>query len=90
MVEKSRFLFNGKRDFLRGKRACPLSLALLGSSPKGRALGSPRELHLLAKASPFGRGVTAGDGEGEDADRRAAVSAGKQRGKCRLPLRATP
>ena len=35
---------------------------------KGRAFGSPRKLYLFAKASPFGRGVTAGDGEGEDAD----------------------
>ena len=35
------------------------------SSPKVGALGSPRKLHLFAKASPFGRGVTAGDGEGE-------------------------
>ena len=26
------------------------------SSPKGRAFGSPRRLHLFAKASPFGRG----------------------------------
>ena len=26
------------------------------SSPKERALGSPRKLHLFAKASPFGRG----------------------------------
>ena len=34
---------------------------------KGRALGSPRKLHLFAKASPFGRGVTVGDGEGEPA-----------------------
>jgi len=39
------------------------------SSPKVGALGSPHKLHLFAKASPFGRGVTAGDGEGEDADR---------------------
>ena len=38
------------------------------SSPKVGALGSPRKIHLFAKASPFGRGVTAGDGEGEDAD----------------------
>ena len=38
------------------------------SSPKVGALGSPRKLHLFAKASPFGRGVTAGDGEGEDVD----------------------
>jgi len=37
------------------------------SSPKVGALGSPRKVHLFAKASPFGRGVTAGDGEGEDA-----------------------
>ncbi len=36
---------------------------------KGGALGSPHKLYLFAKASPFGRGVTAGDGEGEDADR---------------------
>ena len=47
-------------------------LALSGShsfasSPKVGALGSPRKLYLYAKASPFGRGVTAGDGEGEDA-----------------------
>ena len=40
------------------------------SSPKVGALGSPRKVHLFAKASPFGRGVTAGDGEGEDADQR--------------------
>ena len=38
------------------------------SALKVGALGSPRKLHLFAKASPFGRGVTAGDGEGEDAD----------------------
>ena len=37
------------------------------SSPKVGALGSPRKVHLFAKASPFGRGVTVGDGEGEDA-----------------------
>ena len=32
------------------------------------ALGSPRKLHLFAKASPFGRGGTEGDGEGEPAE----------------------
>ena len=37
------------------------------SSPKVGALGSPRKVHLFAKASPFGRGVTVGDGEGEPA-----------------------
>ena len=51
------------------KRPRPLRHSLRrATSPKGRALGSPRKLHLFAKASPFGRGVTAGDGEGEDAD----------------------
>ena len=43
------------------------------SSPKVGALGSPHKVHLFAKASPFGRGVTAGDGEGEDADHSAAL-----------------
>ena len=28
---------------------------VLANSPKGRAFGSPRKLHLFAKASPFGR-----------------------------------
>ena len=37
------------------KEASPLRLDSLASSPKGRA---------KALASPFGRGVTAGDGEG--------------------------
>ena len=31
------------------------------------AFGSPRKVYLYAKASPSGRGGTAGDGEGEDA-----------------------
>ena len=33
-----------------------LSVTFGASSPKGRAFGSPRKLHLFAKASPFGRG----------------------------------
>ena len=58
---------NGKRHlqrrFLR-KRGAAVSILALSvtygdSSPKGRALGSPRKLHLFAKASPFGRGGTA-------------------------------
>ena len=44
------------------------------SSPKVGALGSPRKLHLFAKASPFGRGVTAGDGEGEPAKEKASAT----------------
>ena len=55
---------NGKRHlqrrFLR-KRGAVVSILALSvtygdSSPKGRALGSPRKRHLFAKASPFGRG----------------------------------
>ena len=34
----------------------PLRLTAFASSPKGGAFGSPRRLHLFAKASPFGRG----------------------------------
>ena len=44
------------------------------SSPKVGALGSPRKVHLFAKASPFGRGVTAGDGEGEPAKEKASAT----------------
>ena len=53
----------------RLKKTLALSVKSFGfaSSPKVGALGSPRKLHLFAKASPFGRGVTVGDGEGEDA-----------------------
>ena len=40
---------------IQGEAASP-SQSLRDSSPKGRALGSPRKLHLFAKASPFGRG----------------------------------
>ena len=39
----------------------------LDSSPKVGAFGSPCKVYLYAKASPFGRGGTEGDGEGEDA-----------------------
>ena len=41
------------------------------SSPKVGALGSPRKLHLFAKASPFGRGgcERSDDGEGSLASR---------------------
>ena len=58
---------NGKRQLLRRflrKRGAAVSVLALSvtygdSSPKGRALGSPRKLHLFAKTSPFGRGGTA-------------------------------
>ena len=51
------------------------------SALKVGALGSPRKLHLFAKASPFGRGVTVGDGEGEPAEIIRS---------CRMPLRPLP
>ena len=40
----------------------------LDSSPKVGAFGSPCKVYHYAKASPFGRGVTVGDGEGEPAE----------------------
>ena len=43
------------RGFVLRKRPRPLR-RFRASSPKGRALGSPRKLHLFANASPFGRG----------------------------------
>ena len=42
----------------------------LDSSPKVGAFGSPCKVYHYAKASPFGRGVTIGDGEGEPAEKR--------------------
>ena len=68
-AERSKRYFHGRgrngkrhlqRRFLR-KRGAGVSILALSvtygdSSPKGRALGSPRKLHLFAKASPFGRG----------------------------------
>ena len=41
----------------------------LDSSPKVGAFGSPCKVYHYAKASPFGRGVTVGDGEGEPAEK---------------------
>ena len=58
----------------------------LDSSPKGRAFGSPRKLHLFAKASPFGRGVTEGDGEGEAAKKeRRRHGKNPLRHRCAMP-----
>ena len=37
----------------------------LASSPKEGALGEEEKPHGTSKASPFGRGVTGGDGEGK-------------------------
>ena len=56
---------------------------------KGRALGSPRKLHLFAKASPFGRG---GCERSEQTERASLLPAAlhfrrKRRCKCRPPLR---
>ena len=46
------------------------SQALRASSPKGRALGEEEKPHGISKASPFGRGVTEGDGEGKPVTKR--------------------
>ena len=43
----------------------PLSLASLDSSPSRGASGETVHFAGTAKASPFGRGVTEGDGEGK-------------------------
>ena len=57
-----------QRDIIvRGQAALLAQLPLggfKGDVYKRQAFGSPRGLYLYAKASPFGRGVTAGDGEG--------------------------
>ena len=50
----------GEKKESSGQGPRPLSLALLGSSPKGRASGDPCRLHLFAKASPFDRLPPAG------------------------------
>ena len=42
-----------------------LSGRFASSSPKGRASGETENFVWTAKGSPFGRGVTAGDGEGK-------------------------
>ena len=49
----------GKKLGMYPASVLALSVTYGDSSPKGRALGSPRKLHLFAKASPFGRGGTA-------------------------------
>ena len=68
--EKQRIVYSSAYLLLQrffSKLALSVKSYGFASSPKGRAFGSPHKLHLFAKASPFGRGVTVGDGEGEDA-----------------------
>ena len=48
----------------------PLSLTPFDSSPSRGASGETVHFAGTAKASPFGRGVTEGDGEGKDADKQ--------------------
>ena len=61
-----------------------LSVTFGDSSPKGRALGSPRGLHLFAKSSPFG-----GAGERSEPERvrppqrRAFAESGAAAAVCR-------
>ena len=73
---------NSNRFYCTRSASSPSQSSLRdASSPKVGALGSPRKLHLFAKASPFGRGVTVGDGEGEPAEIIRS---------CRMPLRPLP
>ena len=73
---------NSNRFYCTRSASSPSQSSLRdASSPKVGALGSPRKLHLSAKASPFGRGVTVGDGEGEPAEIIRS---------CRMPLRPLP
>ena len=51
------------------------SVTFDASSPKVGAFGSSRKVHRYAKASPFGRGGTEGDGEGEPAKRSIICNA---------------
>ena len=57
----------------KDERACPLSLALLASSPKVGALGSPRKVHLFAKASPFEERRPPRRGKMSRSDKRGSV-----------------
>ena len=56
---------------------CGAMIADVKSERKARpfapycASGVQHDQNRLAKGSPFGRGVTEGDGEGKDADREA-------------------
>ena len=45
----------------------------LASSPKGRAFGSPRKLHLFAKASPFEERLPPDRGKMSRSDKRGSV-----------------
>ena len=49
------------------------SQALRASSPKGRAFAEEAKPHGISKASPFGRGVTEGDGEGKPVAKRLLI-----------------
>ena len=49
------------------------SQALRASSPKGRAFAEEEKPRGISKASPFGRGVTEGDGEGKPVAKRLLI-----------------
>ncbi len=69
------------------KRPRPLRHGLRrATSPKGRGLGKKMKFAGTAKGSPFGRAVTIGDGEGEDANRSAALS---QKAALQMPFAFT-
>ena len=68
------------------------SQALRASSPKGRALGEEEKPYGISKASPFGRGVTEGDGEGKPVAKRLRTQrwAGSLSERCYRNMAASP
>ena len=69
---KSRCAAMGRLSFVQ-----PLSLASLDNSPSRGASGETVHFAGTAKASPFGRGVTEGDGEGKPVSREPLRSDGQ-------------
>ena len=55
------------------KRPRPLRLISFASSPKVGALGSPRKLHLFAKASPFEERLPPRRGKMSHSDKKGSV-----------------
>ena len=68
----------------------PLQASLRdASSPKVGALGSPRKLHLFAKASPFGRGGCERSEQTERARLLPRSAALSQKAALQMPLAFT-
>ena len=59
----------------------------LDSSPKGRAFGSPRKLHLFAKASPFEERLPPRRGKMSHSDKRGSVASRSDDGEGSPPVK---